>query len=86
LRSKSTAIAWNIKVARKSYNEFHLLADDAAISHIERYDLLDRLVESYTEDVSGEISSRVVKSYDGQGNEIEQIRYGDSGKSVIAKR
>jgi YD repeat-containing protein len=64
----------------------HLLADGTAVSHIERYDLLDRLVESHTEDASGEISSRITKSYDAQGNEVEQVSYGDAGKSVTAKR
>lgn len=59
-----------------------LLGEEKAISFVSAYDVLNRVIESYTEDANGETYERVLLCYDAQGREIKRIEKNQANDSV----
>jgi len=49
---------------------------------IQAYDLLDRVIEEYTEDADGNILTKAEYVYDEMGNRIQTITYNENGANV----
>ena len=58
------------------------LGYDQVLTSVEVFDALDRVVASYTQYPDGEIASRIYKSYDAQGNEIELREHNQAGTAI----
>ncbi|MGZ3732547.1 MAG: RHS repeat domain-containing protein, partial [Parachlamydiaceae bacterium] len=58
------------------------LENGSYISDEKRYDTANRVIEQYTLDSHGKIYQREIKHYNGQGNEIQCLRWNQAGKAV----
>ena len=62
------------------------LDDGTFISYVKLYDALDRVIESYTQSPSGEITKRILKQYDAQDNEVKSQEWNQAGKATTTTK